>query len=152
MRWHVLLAIEFVLVLVASPLGADPCGMVPPIYSGEQIPLARVGPQKTYVFYKDGLETIVLRPGFEGSVDEFGMLIPFPTPPAIRKVPENVFQQIAAAIDPPEVVVDLRPQPMFLGGGFGGFGGGLGGGGGGARLRTRQRRGPRAARRSGRHV
>jgi hypothetical protein len=41
------------------------------------------------------------------------MLIPFPTPPAIRKVPDNIFEQITAAIDPPEVVVDLRPQPEW---------------------------------------
>jgi len=56
------------------------------------------------------------------------MLIPFPSPPAIRKLPDNVFEQIAAAIDPPEVAIDVRPQ-VFLGGGFG-AGGGFGGGGG----------------------
>jgi hypothetical protein len=82
------------------------------------------------VFYKKGLETLVLRPGFSGKIDEFGMLIPFPTPPAIRKLPDNVFEQIAAAIDPPEVVVDLRPRGMAgMGGMMGGGGGGFGGGG-----------------------
>jgi hypothetical protein len=91
---------------------ADPCGMVPPIWLGEGSPLTRVGIQKTYVFHKDGVETLVLRPGFEGDVEEFGMLIPFPSPPVIRKVPENVFAHLAAAVDPPEVVVDLRPQVM----------------------------------------
>ena len=69
----------------------------------------RIGLQQTYVFYKDGIETFVIRPGFQGKVDNFGMLIPFPTPPSLRKVPDNVFQQLANAIDPPEVVVDLRP-------------------------------------------
>ena len=88
---------------------ADPCGMVPPIYpSGQPIPLARIGEQQTYVCFKDGVETFVIRPGFTGKVDEFGMLIPFPTPPAIRKVPDQIFSHIAAAIDPPEVVIDLR--------------------------------------------
>ena len=33
------------------------------------------------------------------------MLIPFPSPPALRKVPDNVFPQLANAVDPPEVVV-----------------------------------------------
>ncbi len=61
--------------------------MVPPIYPGQEVPLSRVGLQQTYVSYKDGVETFVIRPGFTGKVDEFGMLIPFPTPPAIRKVP-----------------------------------------------------------------
>ncbi len=101
------------LFLSCSPsiLQADPCGMVPPIYpSGQPIPLARVGLQQTYVFYKDGVETFVIRPGFTGKVDQFGMLIPFPSPPAIRKVPDHIFGHIAATVDPPEVVVDLRVQ------------------------------------------
>mgnify|MGYP006116123677 CR=1 FL=1 len=88
---------------------ADPCGMVPPIYVGQPPVLARVGEQQTYVFYKDGIETFVIRPGFTGDVDTFGMLIPFPTPPAIRKVPDNIFSQVAAAVDPPEVVLYLYP-------------------------------------------
>jgi hypothetical protein len=87
---------------------ADPCGMVPPIYTGPGSPIARIGLQKTYVFHKNGVETFVIRPGFTGNVDNFGMLIPFPTPPELRKVPDNVFEQIANAIDPPEVVIDLR--------------------------------------------
>ena len=90
---------------------ADPCGMVPPIYTGPGQPITRVGDQMTYVFYKDGVETFVIRPGFEGKVDEFGMLIPFPSVPAIRKVPDHVFSHVQAAIDPPEVVIDLRPRP-----------------------------------------
>jgi hypothetical protein len=89
---------------------ADPCGMVPPIWEGQGPALTRVGDQLTYVFYKDGVESFVIRPGFKGKVDEFGMLIPFPTPPAIRKVDDPIFGHIAAAVDPPEVVVDLRPQ------------------------------------------
>ena len=103
------LAMTFVPCLVH----ADPCGMVPPIYTGPGQPITRVGDQMTYVFYKDGVETFVIRPGFEGKVDEFGMLIPFPSVPALRKVPDHIFPHLQAAIDPPEVVVDLRPQ-VFL--------------------------------------
>jgi hypothetical protein len=107
--------------------------MVPPVITsidvGDEPPIVRIGAQKTYVFYKDGIETFVIRPGFLGKIEEFGMLIPFPSPPAIRKVPDEIFAHIAAAVDPPEVVVDRR---MFGGGfGGGGFGGGIGGGGGG---------------------
>jgi hypothetical protein len=97
--------------LVSTNALADPCGMVPPIYTGPGIPITRVGPQRTYVFYKDGVETYVIRPGFSGKVADFGMLIPFPTAPALRKVPDEVFSHIAAAVDPPEIVVDLRPRP-----------------------------------------
>src|SRR5205807_1779744 len=92
------------------PAFADPCGMVPPIYVNDNASLVRVGDEQTYVFFKDGLETFVIRPGFSGKVEDFGMLISFPTPPALRKVSEDIFPQIAAAIDPPEVVVDLRPR------------------------------------------
>ena len=87
--------------LVAGTVVADPCGMVPPVYTGPGTPITRIGEQQTYVFYKDGVETFVIRPGFTGKVDEFGMLIPFPTPPAIRKVDDAIFSHIAAAIDPP---------------------------------------------------
>ena len=101
---------------------ADPCGMVPPIYVTDNTSLVRVGDEQTYVFFKDGLETFVIRPGFSGKVEDFGMLISFPTPPALRKVSEDIFPQIAKAIDPPEVVVDLRPRIAVSGirRGFGG--------------------------------
>ena len=116
------------MIVIASPLFSDPCGMVPPIYTGPGKPIARVGLQQTYVFFDDGVESFVIRPGFEGKVDNFGMLIPFPTPPSLRKVPDSVFDQIAKAADPPEVIIDLMPVPMMEaaaapgGGGFGGGG------------------------------
>lgn len=97
-------------VLIVSPVFSDPCGMVPPIYVGPGAPIKRIGLQQTYVYFDRGVESFVIRPGFQGKVDNFGMLIPFPNPPALRKVPDSVFDQIAAAIDPPEVVVDLRPR------------------------------------------
>ena len=101
------------ILLAAAPALADPCGMVPPIYLDGGVPITRIGLQKSYVFHKDGLETFVIRPGFSGKVEEFGMLIPFPEPPAIRKVPDTIFGHIEAAIDPPEVVVDLTPRPTI---------------------------------------
>ena len=105
----------FVLGTCLPNLGValDPCGMVPPIYTGNIAPIARIGLQQTYVFYRDGVEAVVIRPGFSGKVDNFGMLIPFPAPPELRKVPDNVFEQIDNAIDPPEIVVNLQEQ--FLG-------------------------------------
>ncbi len=92
---------------------ADPCGMVPPIYVTDNTSIVRVGDEQTYVFYKDGIETFVIRPGFSGKVEDFGMLISFPTPPALRKVSEDIFPQIAKAIDPPEVVIDVRRHLYF---------------------------------------
>ena len=101
------------LVVIACGLSnravADPCGMVPPIYTGPGVPIVRTGLQQTYVFYKDGVETFVIKPGFQGRVEDFGMLIPFPAPPELRKVSDNIFEQVDNAIDPPEVLIDLMP-------------------------------------------
>src|SRR5262245_2530593 len=100
-----------VLMVVAGACGiaaADPCGMVPPIYVNDNTSLVRFGDEQTYVFHKDGVETFVIRPGFKGKVEDFGMLISFPSPPALRKVSEDIFPQIANAVDPPEVVIDVR--------------------------------------------
>ena len=57
--------------LLGSSVQADPCGMVPPITVGDDVPIARVGYQQTYVFYKDGVETFVIHPGYKGKIDEF---------------------------------------------------------------------------------
>jgi hypothetical protein len=96
-------------MVVGQEALADPCGFVPPPYINA-VPLARTGVQRTYVFWKDGVETIAIRPGFTGKVEEFGMLVPLPSPPEIKKMPDEFFTHIASAIDPPEVVIDLRPQ------------------------------------------
>ncbi len=116
-RNHVLLGCAVVVLAAqAQPAHSDPCGMVPPAIMIEGDPIVRIGAQKTYVFYKNDIETLVLRPGFKGKVDEFGMLIPFPSPPEIRKVDDNIFPHIAAAIDPPEVMAWVqrrwRRRPM----------------------------------------
>ncbi|MCP4097444.1 MAG: hypothetical protein GY748_14495, partial [Planctomycetaceae bacterium] len=101
-------------LVILAQVKADPCGMVPPIFTGNQSPITRIGLQKTYVFHKDGVETFVIRPGFSGNVDNFGMLIPFPNPPELRKVADDTFEQIANAVDPPEVVVDLRVRLKMM--------------------------------------
>jgi len=104
------------LSLGGRPAAADPCGMVPPIYTGQGQPIERVGAQKTYVFYRDGVESVAIRPGFRGKVDEFGMLIPFPSVPELRKLPDQIFPHVQAAIDPPEVVMHVyryRPRPSM---------------------------------------
>lgn len=93
-----------------SSAWADPCGMVPPIrvpVDMASTAIEREGLQTTYAFYKDGMETMVLHPGFRGKVEEFGMLIPFPSAPSIRKVSDETFTHLAAALSPPEVSVHL---------------------------------------------
>ena len=99
-------------LLLTLQVFADPCGMVPPIsLDGDDTNIERVGEQKTYVFYKDGIETLVIHPGFEGNVDEFGMLIPFPESPALRKVSDKTFDHLKKAVDPPKISYYI-PVPM----------------------------------------
>jgi Uncharacterized protein conserved in bacteria (DUF2330) len=101
--------IALFLLLTVLPVLADPCGMVPPIsLDGGDAQIDRVGEQLTYAFYKDGFETIVIHPGFTGNVDNFGMLIPFPTVPALRKVPDSTFEQLTQALDPPTITYYLH--------------------------------------------
>lgn len=84
---------------------ADPCGMVPPLGVPETV--ERDGVQRTYVMHRDGVEAIALRPGFIGDVSEFGMLIPFPSPPEITKIDDDFFAHLEAAIDPPELTLHI---------------------------------------------
>lgn len=139
-RTIVYFAASLVALGIATAARADPCGMVWPVtIQTGAAKIQRMGLQKTYVFHHAGVESFIIHPGFRGNVKNFGMLIPFPSVPAIRKVPDDVFAQIERSIDPPEVIVDLRPSsgsPQFGygGGGYGGmggYGGGMGGGYGG---------------------
>ena len=114
LRIATLLAILTTLLISTTSAGADPCGMVPPIQvQADPDLLVRTGLQRTYVFYseKTGIEDFIVRPAFIGKVGDFGMLIPFPSVPAIRKVPDNIFGQIAKAIDPP--VINIYPFRGF---------------------------------------
>lgn len=109
--------LAFGLVPTAS---ADPCGMVPPIrIADSNVPaIQRTGAQRTYVMFKDGVQTMALRPGFSGKIDEFGMLIPFPSPPALRKIDDDTFAHIEGAVDPPVMnvfVYDDIPRPSATG-------------------------------------
>lgn len=100
---RVLKSLAAVLLLTSCSL-ADPCGMVPPIsLEGENNQIERVGDQKTYVFRKGKVQAVVIHPGFTGNVEEFGMLIPFPEAPELRKVGEKTFDQLDNALDPPTV-------------------------------------------------
>lgn len=92
---------------------ADPCGMVPPIWTGSgpaPVTIERQGLQQTYVFHRDGVETIAIRPGFTGSVEQFGMLIPLPAVPALRKIDDRTFDHLRSAVDPPQVRVHVMER------------------------------------------
>lgn len=105
-----------ILSLACCTVLGNSCGMVPSVILTAGTPeLMRSGNQLTYGFFKDGIEDIALRPGPKGKFANFGMLIPFPAGPEIRKVPDNIFPHIERAIYPPQVVIDLCPKlPMLM--------------------------------------
>ena len=110
---------------------ADPCGMVPPIAvaSNEQM-IARRGIQRTYVMHKDGIETMALHPAFSGKVQDFGMLIPFPSPPELYKIDDETFAQLERSLTPPTIDVyqyDHEESEGRYGSGLIGGGGALSG-------------------------
>lgn len=110
-----LLTLFLAAALLPTSALADPCGMVPPISvpNGVTGPaIERTGAQRTWVSFKDGVQTMALRPGFVGKVEEFGMLIPFPAVPALRKLDDATFPHLEGAIDPPSVTV--RFQQMYV--------------------------------------
>ena len=103
------------ILALAGVAVSDPCGMVPPIgvSTGPGV-LQRDGAQRTYVMHSNGVETLALRPGFSGNVHEFGMLIPFPSVPEIRKIDDATFAHIEGAIEPPKMTVNVMeymPEP-----------------------------------------
>lgn len=101
--------------LLFTDASADPCGMVPPVWIPDDggMAIERIGEQQTYAFFRNGVETIALRPGFSGKVDEFGMLIPFPSPPTIRKLNDDTFAHIKAVVDPPKVHVQIYDEEIL---------------------------------------
>ena len=105
-------------LLLSLSAHADPCGMVPPAWVPPGDPgIVRMGEQVTYSFFKEGVQTIAIRPGFVGNVEEFGMLVPLPAVPALRKIDDRTFGQMVAVVDPPVVTVQIYddiPMPVAL--------------------------------------
>lgn len=118
---------------------ADPCGMVPPLYAGKTPQIERTGLKKTYVFYKNGIETFAIKPGFKGKLSEFGMLVPVPSTPSIKKIADKTFEHLDAAIDPPEIEVWVGPDYPMEDAARPSSAVGLGGGSGGGGLAYRER-------------
>ena len=54
---RLVLAIATLVCFNGSLAQADPCGMVPPIYTGAGSAISRSGLQQTYVFFDRGVET-----------------------------------------------------------------------------------------------
>ncbi len=110
------LSLALALTLLPAAASADPCGMVPPISIPAGITgpaIERTGAQRTWVMFKDGVQTMALRPGFVGKVEEFGMLIPFPAVPALRKIDDETFAHVEGAVDPPTVTVQFQEMHYY---------------------------------------
>jgi hypothetical protein len=82
------------------------------------------------------VETVTVQPRFEGSAEDFGMVIPTPSQPKLHEMPRDFFKALGLVTQPKRRVTaesKLLPR-MFPPGGFGGPqrampAGGVGGGG-----------------------
>lgn len=54
-----LLAVVCRLVFHSRPAEADPCGMVPPITENNDDGIKRINKQKSYIFHRKGMETML---------------------------------------------------------------------------------------------
>lgn len=99
------------LVLVAASVAAEPCFMASPVTEprpGVVDPvLVRRGVQRTYVFHLGRVEDIVVQPSLAGGAEHFGMILPFPEAPVIRKVEGTFFDDLDRLLAPD------RPGPAI---------------------------------------
>ena len=87
---------------------------------------ARSGIQRTYVFHRAGVQSVVIQPVLAAPGGAFGLLLAVPEAPAVLQAPADLFPQLAAAAEPPELQFDagvLRARLRQLG--YSGSTGGL---------------------------
>lgn len=69
---------------------------------------------EAFLSYEDGVQTLVLKPEWQGSVKEFGIVFPTPSKPTVEEGPKNIFFELEEATNP----WVSSPVPMLSGQGF----------------------------------
>ncbi|MEN9920439.1 MAG: hypothetical protein RL538_332 [Candidatus Parcubacteria bacterium] len=79
-------------------------GWIMPPYGKEYQP-----GEATEVFlkYEDGVETVILKPEWQGNMKEFGMVYPVPSKPTVKAGPANLFWELEEATNP-----WIQPTPV----------------------------------------
>ena len=61
------------------------------------------GDQRLFLFHRNGVQHLILENGFKGQARDFGLLLPLPSPPEVKKVDRQFFRQLW----------QLTPQPTI---------------------------------------
>ena len=63
---------------------------------------------EAFISYDDGVQTLVLKPEWQGNAEEFGIVYPTPSRPEVSEAPVNLFVELNDATNP------WLPQVMFM--------------------------------------
>ncbi|MEY2665310.1 MAG: hypothetical protein RLZZ480_415 [Candidatus Parcubacteria bacterium] len=67
---------------------------------------------EVFMMYEDGVETVILKPEWQGNMKEFGMVYPVPAKPTVKAGPVNLFWELDEAtnpwVQPPVVYEEAR--------------------------------------------
>jgi hypothetical protein len=55
---------------------------------------------EVFLSYEKGIETVVLKPEWQGSAKEFGMVYPVPSKPTVKAGPADLFWQLEEVTNP----------------------------------------------------
>ena len=64
---------------------------------------------EAFIAYDDGVQTLILKPEWQGSAKDFGIVYPTPARPDVTEAPVDIFWQLEEATNPwiqPEIMFD----------------------------------------------
>ena len=65
------------------------------------------GDMQVFINFDDGIERMVVQPGFKGTIDDFGMVVAVPSRPVLAEAPEFIFDDLENLTNP------FQPMPLF---------------------------------------
>jgi hypothetical protein len=91
-----IITFSLLMFLIAQPVSAF-CSWGFPPQGKEYQPLNAT---EAFLSYEDGTQTLVLKPEWQGSVKEFGIVYPTPSKPEVTEGPKNIFWELEEATNP----------------------------------------------------
>lgn len=96
---HAAITLSCALLTLASAIGAQ--AMCRPFVRPQQ-PVLVKGDQRVFIYHRRGMQHLVLQNSFEGQASDFGMILPLPAPPEIKKVDRKFFAQLIQLTNLPQ--------------------------------------------------
>jgi hypothetical protein len=104
------LAGVFLFMFIAQPVAAF-CtwGIMPPEREYEPVDATEV-----FISYEDGIQTLVLKPEWQGNAKEFAIVYPTPSKPEVNEAPKWIFDELDTATNPwPDVIFMADDEAVF---------------------------------------